>query len=554
MEMQYIKLVIIMLLLVFGASFTQAYQIVLDGEDPVLSIKTGAFILDKTGSFNGNFKFSAVGPSIGTSLAVWTIDGIPTGTYFIEFYVDNGNYAATAEYIIEDDYGVSTVIRSQNYVGTGWHSLATCKFTNAGRITQTDHWTGAGTKVIADALRLTYLGTPSLPTIDVTTPAITIVVDDLGTLNPYDMSTYTYQLFAQCSSITYAVMPFQAYTLSVLTVAAAKELETILHQPMQATVDPNYNPSDATCLYIGMSDAEILSCLTTNINSEYPYIIGMNNHRGSRFSQFAHGLQVVMNKLRDRRMIFYDSRTITDSVAYDIAKQTGLLTAERDLFGDGASVQDTKARILSIAERAKYSPNYNHLLICHQYNDTVPALLTVAYDLQTAGVAWIRLSKNVAYIVETDFQPAGASVILTGSWQTTANDMISQECYDGNAYYAIGTATYQSAKFVPNLQEAGKYEIFVGFGAGTTNAADSVKVTIRTISGDSVFILNQAREPNRWHYIGTYQMPADTNGYVMLDNSLVGSGSKQIRADCVKWVYKDVIHTVPVVLSEWWLE
>lgn len=540
------------LLFIVSIQTAGTYQIVLDGEDPVLSIKTGAFILDKTGSYNGNFKFSAVGPSVGTSLAVWTIDGIPTGTYNIEFYVDDSSYASTAEYIIEDDYGVSTVIRSQYYVGTGWHSLSTCTFSNAGRITQTDHWTGSGTKVIADALRLTFLGTPTLPTIDVTTPAISIVVDDLGGLNPNNTSTYTYQLFSQCSNITYAVMPFQTYTLSVLTTAAAKGYETIIHQPMEYVGQSSF--TDTTYLYISMSDSQILSRLTTNLNSEYPYVVGMNNHTGSRFTEDAHRMQLVMDILKARRMIFYDSRTITDSVAYDIAKQAGLLTAERDLFYDGASVQDTINRILSIAEREKYSPNYNHLGICHQYANTVPALLTIAYDLQTAGVDWVRLSKNVAYIIETDFQPAGASVILTGSWQTTANDMISQECYDGNSYYATGTSTYRSAKFIPDLQETGKYEVFVGFGAGTTNSADSVKVTIRTISGDSVFVLNQAREPNRWHYLGTYQLAAGTYSYVILDNSMVGSASKQLRADCVKLVYKDEIHTVPVVLSEWRLE
>jgi hypothetical protein len=261
------------IILILSFQSAGAYQMVFDGEDPVLSVKTGGFVLDKTGSFNGNFKFSAVGPSIGTSLGVWTIDGIPTGTYDIEFYVDNGDYAATAEYIIEDDYGVSTVIRSQNYVGTGWHSLSTCAFTNAGRITQTDHWTGAGTKVIADALRLTFQGTPTLPTIDVVTPAISIIVDDLGTYDPNNASSYTYQLFEQCISITYAVMPFQTYTNAVLQKANTKGIETIMHQAMQYVGQGDYNPSDPTRLYIGMSDAEILSCFTTNLNSEYPCML-----------------------------------------------------------------------------------------------------------------------------------------------------------------------------------------------------------------------------------------------------------------------------------------
>ena len=122
-------------------SSAQTYQLILDGEDPVLEVDTTQWFLDKTSTYNRSFKFSAAGPGTGDAKAVWSIDGIPSGNYYVEFFVDNGGYASTAEYIIEDDYGLSTVIRSQYNRGTTqWFSLATCQFINAGRITQTNHW------------------------------------------------------------------------------------------------------------------------------------------------------------------------------------------------------------------------------------------------------------------------------------------------------------------------------------------------------------------------------------------------------------------------------
>lgn len=548
----------ILFLLSQFSSAQQQYQIILDGEDPIFSVKSGTWTLDKSGSYYGNFKFSAPGPGTGSSIAVWTIDGIPYGTYSVEFYVDNGNYAQSAEYIVESasedttiiGYVISTVIRSQNYVGTGWHYLGTFNFRFSGRITQTDHWTGAGTKVIADALRLTYLGTPQIPTVNVVEPAITIVIDDLGAENPANPATYTYQLFSVATEFTYSVLPFQPYTIAVLQSAQAKGLETILHQPMQYIGQPDYNPSDSTRLYVGMTDSEILTVLRRNLDHELPYIVGLSNHQGSRFSQFAHGLQLVMDELKIRNLFFYDSRTISDSVAYDIAKKTGLLTAERDLFIDGATQQETKNLVNSLALRARYAPNYNHLAIGHPRANTVPALIQVLYDLETAGIKLRRLSRAVGYIIEADTtgssQPIGSQVEFIGTWYPTSADMISQECEDGVAYYCFGlnSAGYCAIRFKPNLPKEGYYQVFVGFSE-QTNSADSVRVTIHSevVNSDYYFILNQSFEPNRWHYIGTYPFSTSTSNYIQLDNSLVTDREKKVIADCVKFVYDSPILT-----------
>jgi polysaccharide deacetylase 2 family uncharacterized protein YibQ len=482
------KICIPVLLLAANTLAAQTYQIVLDGEDPVFSVATGAWTLDKTGSFLGSYKFSAPGPNIGMSLAVWTIDGIPAGTYDVEFYVDNGDYAADAQYRVESDTGTTTVTRSQNFVGAGWHPLGTFDFHHQGRITQTDAWTGAGTKVIADAIRLTLQGTPSIPTLNVVPPTISLVIDDLGALNPATPGNDTHTLFNTASpNMGYAIIPFLTYSTAVLQDAQAKGIQTLLHQPMQYIGQADTNPADPTRLYIGMTDAAILSAFQANLNATAPYTAGVNNHQGSRFSQYWQGLGIVVDELKARDQFYFDSRTISDSLAYDHARADGLLTVERDLFIDGNTIADTKANILSLATRALYAPNIAHTGIGHQRVNTTPGVLQALADLPAMGVGLRPIGHEAALVVESDFQPAGSTFSTTGSWTTSNDDLISQECADGIAYQLTGAAP-GSATFTPDLQREGNYRVFIGFTRNLANSP-SVKVTIQGMSGVSTFVL-----------------------------------------------------------------
>ncbi len=508
----------------FTASSASAYQIVFDGEDSSFRVKSGNWILDKTGTFLGNYQFSAAGPGTGSSLAVWDIDGIPDGTYLVEFHVDNGNYAAAAQYLVEDDSGIQTVKRSQNYVGTGWHSIGTFTFTGAGRITQTDLWTGAGTKVIADALRLTLQGEAAPPAEGSAPPEVTIVVDDLGALNPASPGTYTHTLFNQAPGLAYAIIPFLTYSAAVLDDAETKDIETMLHQPLQYIGQADSNPSDPHRLYISMTPTKILQVLDENLTNVAPHVGGLNNHQGSRFSQYRPGLEVMIQNLKDRNMYFLDSRTISDSVAYDIAREKGLLTAERDLFVDGTSVANTKALIETVARQALNAPNYNYVMICHQREYTVPGILQALPVLQSWGVSLKTLERNLHYIVETDKIPPGASVDVNGLCTSTTQDMISHECFDGDALELSTEAS--SVTFRPALPKAGNYRVFAG------NTFSNATINHRSGTAQKVVTAN---DRHKWTYLGTYPFNAGTAGSVAI-NATTNPVATTI-ADSVKFVY-----------------
>lgn len=287
-------------------------------------------------------------------------------------------------------------------------------------------------------------------------------------------------------------------------------------------------------LYVGMADAAILSTLRTNLDSTAPYVVGANNHQGSRFSQYGHGLGIVVDELKLRSQFYLDSRTISDSVAYDVARQRGLPTVERDLFIDGATVQDTKDLILSLALRAKHDPNGTYVGIGHQRTNTTPGIIGVVPEVQAMGVGFRRIRRQAAIVVESDFQPAGSTFAADGPWTTDLDDMINQECHDGSALELTG-AEPGSATFRPHLPWRGRWRVFVGFAKGPS-ASSAVRVTIRDAVGEHALALDQLSDPNRWHYLGTYPFDSGTDGSVAIDNSL-SAPPEVVRADAVKLVY-----------------
>lgn len=521
-----------------------AYQVILDGEDSNWRTMSPAWQLDKTGSYHLFYKFSAAGPGTGTNQCAWDIDAIPAGTYDVDFYVDTGNYAADAQYIVEHDGGITTVTRSQNFVSTGWHNLGTFDFTHAGRVTQTDYWTGAGTKVISDALRITLQGEPALPPAGSVPPEVAIVMDDLGGLNPNNAASFAYSSLRDSAPVTYAVLPGRPYSNAVLQVAEANNKQSILHQPLQYIGQPDSNPSDMERLYISMNAGQIVSVLNNNINPMLPYIWGINNHQGSRFSQYTAGMHTVLNHLKSQNMFYLDSRTISDSVSYNLSRQKGMLSAERDSFVDGNTNAHTRQLINDVGVRALYAPNYEHVMICHERQTTYLGLGQAVQDMQTSGITVKKLDRALHYIMEVDDAPAGAYVETSGAWTTTTLDMISHECTDGVALEA-DNGTSATVAFHPNLPKAGNYRLFVGAGwSGDARGNNRPRVTLTSTRGDANITINQAENRNRWVYCGAHAFDSGLNAIVTLQTANDTGG--KTYADAIKFVYDGPIDSAGI--------
>lgn len=158
---------------------------------------------------------------------------------------------------------------------------------------------------------------------------IALVIDDLGrSLAAVD------RLAALGVPITGTVLPFEPQSGPVAVALAQRGLEVLCHLPMEpaaAGADPGTG-----ALRRAMSSEEIRAG-TRRALAAVPGAIGANNHMGSAFSADAEAMRPVLEEIAGHGLLYLDSRTGADSVAFRLALALGVPSAERDVFLDGAS-------------------------------------------------------------------------------------------------------------------------------------------------------------------------------------------------------------------------
>ena len=511
-----------------------SYQIILDVEDPCFEIFSGNWVLKNTGGFLNYYYFVINGPGTGGGQARWIAEGLPEGNYTIEFYADNGDYASDAQYQVISADGISNLSINMNYVSAGWHTLDTFNINRVCVVNISDYWTGSGTKLSVDALRFTLNSTLPAPPSSVVPPHIGICIDDCGGANPTSSSTPIYKMLRLPFKMTFAVMPYNSYTNQSANEIYNQGSEVILHQPMAAITVPDPGSGGITD---SMTLEQVRTTVATNLDS-LPHVIGMNNHMGSLITQQSNKMQVCIEELKSRGLFFYDSRTVTTSIAYDKAKENGLLTGERDLFIDGNNKDEAKALIRSLALQALYAPNVPHLAIGHVRTDTADALTEMVPELQAMGVEVWTISKCMAQVVETDYLPSGSSFTTTGSWTNDSNDSYSKQLYDDHSVIVTDPASTHNdtAVFTPSLPYVGEYDIYAIWKADASNAPQ-IKAVITHKNGVTQIDIDQSQPIKDWFYLGRYPCNAGSASNVTLNDYSCTIPGKIFCADAVKYVY-----------------
>jgi uncharacterized protein len=179
--------------------------------------------------------------------------------------------------------------------------------------------------------------------IPATAPMIAIVIDDMGVDRRRSQRATTLPGPLTLSYLTYA----NDITTQTRKARAAGH-ELMLHVPMQpgnADIDPGPNFLNAS-----NSPEETLRKLRWGMGQFEGYV-GLNNHMGSRFTQDKDGMRLVLNEVKSRGLLFLDSRTSGRSVADEIAHETGITFASRNVFLDHVDDRDTVRKQLAQTER-----------------------------------------------------------------------------------------------------------------------------------------------------------------------------------------------------------
>ena len=95
---------------------------------------------------------------------------------------------------------------------------------------------------------------------------------------------------------------------------------------------------------LDMSRNQFATVFSENLHS-VPYAIGVNSHRGSLLTRHPGHMRWLMEEISAHgNLIFVDSYTTARSVALDLARESGVAAARRDVFLDPDREPETVER------------------------------------------------------------------------------------------------------------------------------------------------------------------------------------------------------------------
>jgi len=216
---------------------------------------------------------------------------------------------------------------------------------------------------------------------------VAIIVDDIGlSLVPVKM------LLSLDQPVTFSIIPGLQHSLDAAGLIHEKKREIMLHIPMEPLNYPRKNPGDRS-LTVSMDPEEIRRRVGELIQ-EVPYLSGVNNHMGSRFTQDRGRMSVVLEELKKRNLFFIDSLTVKNSTAYDESLRLGVKSGRRDIFLDNLDHEESVIQqidqLIRLAKRRGYA-----IAICHPKESTIKALKDSMEKFRSQGVEIVPVSELI---------------------------------------------------------------------------------------------------------------------------------------------------------------
>ena len=219
-----------------------------------------------------------------------------------------------------------------------------------------------------------------------TAPLIAVVIDDMGVDQIRSARAINLKAPLTLSFLTYA-----RDLARQTSQARTNGHELMLHvsmEPASHTIDPGPN-----VLLTALDDAELMRRLEWGF-SRFTGYVGVNNHMGSKFTSDSRSMQVVIDALKTRGLLFLDSRTSEHTVGAKLAKQAGVPSAERNIFIDHVNkINDVNTRLAEVEKLARR--NGFAVAIGHPREITIDALEIWLADVQSRGFRLVPISTIV---------------------------------------------------------------------------------------------------------------------------------------------------------------
>ena len=219
---------------------------------------------------------------------------------------------------------------------------------------------------------------------------IAILIDDIG----QNMKALD-DLLAIDAPLSFAVLPHQQYSLQAAEKLHRRQREILLHLPMEPHSFPQKHPGKGA-LFLHMTGEEIQQQLRKNLQS-VPYVVGVNNHMGSRFTEDEEKMSIVMAELKKHGLYFVDSRTSGLSKAKKAAERTEIPFMTRRIFVDNEQSYETSLQnIMHVKQEIASNGKEPVLLIAHPYPTTVASIRDAVPLLREQGIEIVPISKLIS--------------------------------------------------------------------------------------------------------------------------------------------------------------
>lgn len=214
---------------------------------------------------------------------------------------------------------------------------------------------------------------------------LAIVIDDCG----YDLAAQaTIESLGRPFSL--AVIPGLGSSTAAAEQGHAAGMEILLHLPMESFGGAGQEP---TTIRTAMSDAQIRQTAAAAMDA-VPYIIGFNNHQGSKATSDARVMRAVLAEAQARHLFYVDSRTAASSVGMATAREMGVATNANALFLDNSA--DEAAICGQIREAVRIAQrDGTAVVIGHARPTTAAALRTMIDEIEAEGVELVFVSELV---------------------------------------------------------------------------------------------------------------------------------------------------------------
>jgi polysaccharide deacetylase 2 family uncharacterized protein YibQ len=217
---------------------------------------------------------------------------------------------------------------------------------------------------------------------------VAIIIDDIG----YDRKMAEGFLDLDVP-LTFSVLPEGTFNHSIIDQALKKEVEIMLHLPMEPGNYPSVNPGPGALLS-SMKPDELIAQLNANLD-RVPNVKGVNNHMGSRLTASSEKMRQIFTILKKRDLFFVDSRTSADTLCRPSAELLHLPFAERDVFIDHEQTRKFVRKQLKLLIKRAKRQGYA-IGIAHPHPVTLEVLKEMLPELKKA-VFFTHASQVVAF-------------------------------------------------------------------------------------------------------------------------------------------------------------